>query len=229
MNTPSFGTEDGTNPFESFINKLKSGFCDITNHSHPNDNDDEDDDNNGFVNREIFIAEPPVGNVLLLVNNESEVTTITTNDEDKESEFEVMDAPVMVHQQEGLTATRRRQRVHRIIETKIYSILLVILTCLALYQLGYRLEFKLDKNPSTTIMFHLNHPHRQVVPVVLPPSEESKLSKVQNSKMKTESNESMDPNDDHTGNPVTTTFALPPKLTNPENGLLMEPEPENEL
>ena len=195
MNTSSFGTEDGTNPFESFINKLKSGFCDVTDHSHSNDDDDDDDDdddNNGLVNREIFIAEPPVGNVLLLVHNESEVTTITTNDEDKESEFEVMEAPVMVHQQEGRTATRRRQRVHRIIETKIYSILLVILTCLALYQLGYRLEFKLDKNPSTTTtMFHLNHPHREVVPVVVPPSEESKLNKVQNSKMKTESNESI--------------------------------------
>ena len=159
MTTP-FTSQQVDNPFESFFNKIKNGFCQSRDSvvvgaadNNDNDDDDDDDDDNYVVNthREITIlhqvAEPPTGELLLVLTTDTNKTNDPFIMAREQSSF--LDA----YEIEPIT---RQRRVNRMMETKIYTIVLVFLTWLTLYQLGYRLEFSIHQSRSSSFPIQLN-------------------------------------------------------------------------
>lgn len=149
MTTP-FTLKQVDTTFESFFNKIKNGFCDPSTSAAAAVDDDDDDDIVG-THREITIlhqvAEPPVGDLLTVL------ATDTTEEDEPFMMAEEQTAFLDAYESEPVT---RQQRVNRMMETKIYTIVLVFLTWLALYQLGYRLEFSINQSGSSAFPIQLN-------------------------------------------------------------------------
>ena len=126
MATKTPFTREESNPFEEFINKIKVGFCDVHKSTLK---EQEDDVLETMKNREISIAEPPLGDVAGLKDEEEETLV------EKEDEEEV-EVAVMVDSE-----PRRKQPVKQHdMETNLCILLVILLSFLTMYQHGYRLD-----------------------------------------------------------------------------------------